>query len=45
MDGPLYSNKAQKSLTVSTPKNNIPSNLRDKRPYAYHKCLKKKKGY
>jgi hypothetical protein len=40
-DSPPYSNKAQKSLTVSTPKNNIPSSLKDTRPYAYHKFLKK----
>jgi hypothetical protein len=29
LDGPPYSNKTQRSLTVSTPKNNIPSSLRD----------------
>jgi hypothetical protein len=28
-DGLPYSNKTQKSLTVSTPKNNIPSSLRE----------------
>jgi hypothetical protein len=28
-DGPPYSNKTQRSLTVPTPKNNIPSSLRD----------------
>jgi hypothetical protein len=46
-DGPPYLNKTQKSLTVSTAKNNIPSSLRDMRPYASHKFLKKKKqkGY
>jgi hypothetical protein len=27
------------------PKKNIPSSLRDKRPYAYHKFLKKTLGY
>jgi hypothetical protein len=41
-DSPPYSNKAQKSLTLSTPKNNIPSSLKDMRPYAYQKFLKKK---
>jgi hypothetical protein len=29
LDGPPYSNKTQRSLTVSTSKNNIPSSLRE----------------
>jgi hypothetical protein len=32
--------KLKKSLTVSTPKNNISSSLRDMRAYAYYKFLK-----
>jgi hypothetical protein len=43
-DGPTYSNKIQRSLTISTPKNNIPSTLRDTRPYAHHKFLKENQG-
>jgi hypothetical protein len=39
-DGPPYSNKTQKSLTVSTPKNDTPSSLREDRPYTCQKFLK-----
>jgi hypothetical protein len=44
-DSPPCSNKAQKSLTVSTPKMISPQAWQMMRPYAYHKFLKKTKGY
>jgi hypothetical protein len=43
-DGPPYSNKAQKSLTVSTPKTISPQAWGTMRPYAYYKFLKKNQG-
>jgi hypothetical protein len=39
-DGHRYSNKAQKSLTVSSPKTISPQAWGTMRPYAYHKFLK-----
>jgi hypothetical protein len=41
LDGPLYSNKTKKFLTVSTPKTISPQAWGMIRPYAYHKFLKK----
>jgi hypothetical protein len=38
--GPPYSNKTQRSLTVSTPKTISPQAWGMMRPYAYHKFLK-----
>jgi hypothetical protein len=43
-DSPPYSNKTQKSLTVSTPKTISPQAWGKTRPSAYHKFLKKKKN-
>jgi hypothetical protein len=43
-DGSPYSNKIQKSLTVSPPKTISPQAWGMMRPYAYHKFLKKKKN-
>jgi hypothetical protein len=44
LDGPPYSNKTQKSLTVSTPKTISPQVWGMMRPNAYLKFLNKKQG-